>query len=119
MTEKDLMWNKFIEDICYRDMASLSEVQRKAVLCFWYDAEMNSGGHSGYMDCYPDTDTRELAAAILSIGYKEIADNYFKAVAEGKNDNWIETDNAYYNFSPSLCGCFREYVENNKEVIFE
>ena len=118
MTEKDLRWNKFIEETCYRDMVTLSEIQRKAVLCFWYDAEMNSGGHSGYMDCYPDTDTKELTEAILSIGNKEIAENYLRAVTEGENDGWAETDNAYYGFSPSLCDYLQEYVEDNQTVIF-
>lgn len=119
MREENLRWNKFIEEVCYRDIAALSEIQRKAVLCFWYDAEMNSGGYSGYMDCYPDTNSDELEKAILSIGYKEIADNYRKAVEGGTNDDWVETDNAYYDFSPSLCDCLQKYVENNKTVIFD
>lgn len=42
MSEKDLRWNRFIEDICYRDIAELSPIQRKAVLCFWYDAEIKN-----------------------------------------------------------------------------
>ncbi len=118
MTEKILRWNKFIEEVCHRDISTLSEVQRIAVLCFWYDAEMNSGGYSGYMDCYPDTDPAELKAAILTVGYKEIADNYHRAVTEGKNDGWAETDMAYYGFSPTLCECLEEFVEKNEGVIF-
>lgn len=118
MTEKNLRWNKFIKEVCYRDITTLSEVQRVAVLCFWYDAEMNSGGYSGYMDCYPDTDPAELRAVILTVGYKEIADNYDKAVTEGKNDDWNETDMIYYGFSPSLCECLEAFVEKNKDVIF-
>lgn len=119
MTEKNLRWDKFIEEVCYRDITTLSAVQRIAVLCFWYDAEMNSGGYSGYMDCYPDTDPAELKEAILSVGYKEIADNYNRAITEGENDDWVETDMAYYEFSPSLCECLQEYVEKNKNVIFD
>ena len=80
---------------------------------------MNSGGYSGFADCYPDIDTRELAQAFLTVGYKEIADNYLKAAAEGEKDDCLETDNAYYNFSPSLCECLQEYVENNKDSIFK
>lgn len=118
MTEESIRWNKFIEDVCYRDITTLSKVQRIAVLCFWYDAEMNSGGYSGYVDCYPETDSKELEAAILSVGYKKIADNYKRAVAEGEINGWIETDNEYYEFSPSLCECLQEYVEKNKDRIF-
>ena len=118
MFEKDLRWDKFIEEICFREISTLSPVQRKAVLCFWYDAEMNSGGHSGYVDCYPETDPDELEEAILTVAYKEIADNYRKAVTEGENDHWIKTDDAYYEFSPSLSECLEHYVEVNRDVIF-
>lgn len=119
ISEKNLRWDKFIEDICFRDSDTLNETQRKAVLCFWYDAEMNSGGYSGYMDCYPDTDKEELAEAIATIGYKEISDNYIKAVEEGESDSWVETDMAYYKFSPSLSDCLMEYVEKHKDIIFD
>lgn len=119
MNEKDFRWNKFIEEVCYRDLITLSDIQRKAVLCFWYDVEMCNGGYNSYMDCYPDTDVEELTKAILSVSYKEIADNFRKAAMEGKEDDWVETDNAYYEFSPSLCDCLQEYVENNKAVIFD
>ncbi len=118
INEKNLRWDKFIEDVCFRKLDTLTEMQRKAVLCFWYDAEMNSGGYSGYMDCYPNTDAEELAEAIRTIGYKEIADNYLKAVKEGAKYDWEETDMAYYEFSPSLSECLMEYVEKNKDIIF-
>ena len=119
MNEKDLRWNRFIEEVCYRDMSTLTDIQRKAVLCFWYDAEMNSGGYSGYLDCYPGTNSFELKEAIMEVGHKAIADNYQKAIDEGENDDWVETDMAYYNFTPSLCDCLQEFVEKNKDVIFD
>ena len=118
MTEKELRWNRFIEEVCHRDIDTLSELQKNAVLCFWYDAEMNGGGHSGYFDCYPDIVPQELVDAIIAVGYKAIADNYKKALRDGESDGWIETDNAYYDFSPSLCECLQEYVERNKNAIF-
>lgn len=118
MTEKDLRWNKFIEEVCCRDIDTLSELQKNAVLCFWYDAEVNSGGHSGYFDCYPNIVPQELIDAIIAVSYKAIADNYQKARNDGTNDGWAEADSAYYDFSPSLCDCLQEYVERNKDSIF-
>ena len=119
MSEKDLRWNRFIEEICDRELSTLSSVQRKAVLCFWYDAEMNNGGYCGYVDCYPETAPDELEEAILAVAYKEIADNYHKAVTDGEEDDWNETDTAYYDFSPSLTDCLRQYVEANRDVTFD
>ena len=34
-------------------------------------------------------------------------------------EDWEETDNAYYDFEPSLCDCLEEFVWENKNVIFD
>ena len=116
-TERDLRWNRFIEEICVKETSELSDIQKNAVLCFWYDAEVNNGGHCSYFDCYKNIDKYEVMNAILAVGYKEIADNFEKAIIEGEKDDWSETDNVYYQFSPSLCECLQEYVENYKDLI--
>ncbi len=119
MTEKDTLWNRFIEEICDRDAETLSPIQKKAVLCFWYDSEMQNGGHSGYLENYPDTNPDELEDAILTVGNKEMADNYRRAITDGEEDDFEETDNAYYDFEPSLCDCLEEFVWENRNVIFD
>ena len=53
-------------------------------MCFWYDAEMNNGGFSGYSDVYPDTDLKELEDALREIANDDFADNLCKAINEGK-----------------------------------
>lgn len=108
-------WNRFIDDVCERE--TLSPIQKTAVLCFWYDAEMQSGGHSGYFDCYPETIPEELIAAIKTVAYREIADNYQRALNEGENDGYMETDKAYYFFKPSLFDCLKDFVDKNKDEI--
>ena len=80
---------------------------------------MQNGGHSGYRDCYPETTPDELEDAILTVGNKEIADNYRRAITDGEEDDCEETDNAYYDFEPSLCDCLEEFVWENREVIFD
>lgn len=119
MTEKNTLWNRFIEEICDRDAATLSPVQKKAVLCFWYASEMQNGGHSGYLENYPEIDLYELEEAVLTVGNKEMADNYRLAITDGEEDDWEETDNAYYDFEPSLCDCLEEFVWANKDFIFD
>lgn len=119
LSERTERWNLFVEDICYRDMSTLNRIQRNAVLCFWYDAEMNSGGHSGYFDCHPETNPEELYRAIIEISNQEIANNYKKAITDGELDDYLETDDAYYKFEPSLCDFLEEYVEQYKDKIFE
>ena len=76
LSEKDKRWNRFIEDVCFRNLSSLSKIQRKAVICLNYDAEMNNGGFSLYRDCYPDINSTELKEALIEISNEDIANNY-------------------------------------------
>ena len=76
LSEKDKRWNKFIEGVCIRNLSSLSKIQRKAVICLNYDAEMNNGGFSLYRDCYPDINSTELKEALIEISNEDIANNY-------------------------------------------
>ena len=36
LSEKDKRWNRFIDDVCFRNLSSLSKIQRKAVICYTY-----------------------------------------------------------------------------------
>ena len=108
-------WNKFIDEICAKDISSLSETQRKAVLCFQYDAEMNSGGYSSYKDTYPDTDSEELKNALTEVSNHKFADNYWEALMIGEDDGWVTTDSEFFLISPSLADCIEEYIEKNKD----
>ena len=119
MAKKDTLWNRFIEEICDCDTETLSSIQKKAVLCFWYDSEMQNGGYSGYLENYPDTDPDELEDAILTVGNKELAGNYRRAITDGQEDDFEETGNAYYDLEPSLCDCLEEFVWENRNVIFD
>ena len=119
LSERDERWNTFISDVCFRDESTLSDIQRIAVLCFWYDAEMNNGGFSGYSDVYPDTDLKELEDALREIANDDFADNLRKAINEGEDDGWQETNMAFYRFEPSLTALLEEFVEANKDVIFD
>ena len=76
LSEKDKRWNRFIEDVCFRNLSSLSKIQRKAVICYNYDVEMNNGGFSLYRDCYPAINSTELKEALIEISNEDIANNY-------------------------------------------
>jgi len=113
-------WNNFIDEVCYRELNDLNDIQRKAVIAFWYDAEMGSGGHSGYFDCYKDTDEEELYNILKEIGNKEIADNYKRAIKEREEDNLsLEVDLIYYRFNPSFDKYLQEYVRKNINEILK
>ncbi|MBQ7131108.1 MAG: hypothetical protein IJO29_00915 [Oscillospiraceae bacterium] len=117
ISDKDRIWNYFIENICHKDFSTLTNLQKDAVLCFWYDAEMNSGGHSGYFDCYSDTDTEELACALKRIAGEDFADNFLNALKYGDDDDYEKSDDSFYSFTPSLTDRLIEFIIKHKNEI--
>ena len=79
---------------------------------------MNSSGHSGYFDCRPDTDSKELYNALIIVGAPEIANNYRQALLNGKDDDYIQTDEVFANFESAFSNNLMEYVELNRAEIF-
>ena len=118
MSPEAIRWNRFIDEVCYIDKTKLNDTQKNAVLCFWYYAEMNSGGHCGYFDCYPDTVPSELEKALEIVSNTQYAQNYMEAVNHGEEDEYIKTDDIFYSLSPSLDKYLENYIEENKEEIF-
>ena len=117
LSEENLRWNRFIGEICYCEISSLNEIQKTAVLAFWYDAVVGADGHSGYFSCCPNTDPHELENALTTIGGATIAENYRQALSFGKDGDFEEVDNAFYKFSPSLANQLMRFVEENKDSI--
>lgn len=109
-------WNSFIYTITTKELDSLNEVQRKAVLCFLYDSEVNSGGHNSFFENYSEIDSNELYNALKEISSEEIANNYKKTLKNQNNDE--KEDYIFYRFTPSLTDYLQKYVEENKDKIF-
>ena len=109
-------WNSFIYTITTKELDSLNEIQRKAVLCFLYDAEVNSGGHNSFFENYSEIDSNELYNVLKEISSEEVANNYINALKNQNNDE--KEDYIFYKFNPSLTDYLQKYVEKNKDKIF-
>ncbi len=113
------LWNKFIEEICTKDLDKLNEVQKNAALCFYYDREMNIGGHVCYFDQYQKVANKDLVKALDEVSNRKFVTNFEEAVEKGKEDNYEKTDAVYLRQSPCLTEYLEQYVITNKEKIFE
>lgn len=113
------LWNKFIEEICTKDLDKLNEIQKNAALCFYYDREMNIGGHVCYFDQYQKVDSKDLLKALEKVSNRKFVTNLEEAIAHGKEDNYEKTDTVYLRQSPCLTEYLEQYVITNKEKIFE
>lgn len=114
------IWNKFIEDVCPRNLSTLNEVQKNAVLCFLYDCEVNNGGHCAYFSTYPHSKfySEDLFEALKIVANNKIANNFMKALQNGLNDEYEKVDNSYYQFEPALIDYLEKYViKNEKEIL--
>ncbi len=113
------IWEKFIEQICPKKLKDLTEIQKNAVLCFYYDREMNIGGHVCYFDNYSKVKNEDLINALKIVSNKKFVENFEEAIATGKEDNYEKTDAMYQKLSPCLTEYLEEYVLKNKDVILE
>ena len=62
---------------------------------------------------------KELEDALREIANDDFADNLCKAINEGEDDDWEKTDMAFYELEPSLTTLLEEYVEANRDLIFD
>lgn len=119
--DANIIWNKFIE-FSYRAIeynSSLSEIQKTAVLCFWYYSEMCSSGHSGYFDCHSDINPQDLLKAIRAIGATRCEENFKAALQKGNADNYQETDELFYKMESEYLNLLQIYLNENISEFFE
>ncbi|MBE7439075.1 MAG: DUF4375 domain-containing protein [Spirochaetales bacterium] len=60
----DLAWNAFIDLIALEDYESLSQIQKHAHLAFWYESEIQNGGHYQY---FVNQGTQRLPTALEAL----------------------------------------------------
>ena len=104
------IWNKFIEELCNKDLADLTDFQKSVVMIFQYDANVIMNGHSGFFECYPHIETEEIVKSLSAIDAGMYIDNFKEASRRGEWDDHIDTDNAFYSIQPSLGNILMEYV---------
>ena len=112
-------WNRFIQEVCFRDVNELSQIQKNAYLCFWYDAEMGNNGHEGYFEYHPEVKSEELISALEAVAHPALVDNFRRALREGEKDDYVSVDKFYYEMPPPLIDCLTEYVEKHEDEILK
>ena len=61
-------WNAFVDLLAEESYQDLNDVQRVAHLCFWYDSEVQNGGHLQYFENRGITLLDETLSALLLLG---------------------------------------------------
>jgi hypothetical protein len=66
--DPNLVWNTFVELLAMRRYEDLSAEQRPAHLVFWYESEVQNGGHEQYFENCGTEHLDETIAALESLG---------------------------------------------------
>jgi hypothetical protein len=68
-----LRWNAFVDLLAMEQYETLSPLQRKAHLVFWYESEVQNGGHGQFLENRGATPIPETIAALDDLGLPEQA----------------------------------------------
>ncbi len=130
--EPHLVWNAFIELLTENDYADLSSEQQPAFLVFWYESEVQNGGHLQYFE---NRGTKHLDKTIAALGFLgapcqqqvledaaslflsrehspiSTADEYASIALL---DEFGEFDRRFHDCSPSLNQCLERHLQEHQ-----
>jgi hypothetical protein len=133
-----LVWNAFIQLISQSNFRDLDDVQSVALFAFWYDSEVQNGGHLQYFENkFKRFQNREqllittTLKALKILGAKEQSDiltaaseKYLSQVRKHPTnieefcileleDEFGEYDQRYYKCSPDMNSFLENYLQNH------
>jgi len=128
------VWNAFVNLLSMEDFGDLSPEQRPAYLVFWYESEVQNGGHFQYFE---NRGTEHLAATVDALGLLGAAcqqqilreagvlwlshthsriqtvEEFFDEALEGEFESF---DSRFHQCSPSLQQCLEAYLVRHQAL---
>ena len=132
--EPYLVWNAFVDILAMGDEADLSPEQRPAQFVFWYESEVQNGGHFQFFENWG---AKHLAVTIDALGLlgaicqqqilREAGDVWLsrsrprvlsvKEFCDTALDSEFEAyDSQFYSCSPSLQQILEAYLESHQSL---
>jgi len=135
--DPNLEWNSFISFLVDNDYDDLDAYQKRVWLCFWYDSEVQNGGHLQYFENRDIKYVNETINALKEIDATaqsvilETALDKFRSKKRGKirsvfifvkkalEEEYGNEDTDFYKLEPNLIELITIYFNNNKERFIE
>lgn len=135
--EPYLIWNAFIDLISLTDYEELNEIQQVAHLAFWYESEVQNGGHLQYFENRGLTRLNETLTALEKLGahcHRQVlqaaseirrsnpgdrilaVEDYISRALEGE---YNKHDSAYGNCQPGMNEYLEAYLKDNLKEFVE
>lgn len=126
-------WNAFINLIAMEPYEDLNQIQRIAHLCFWYDSEVQNGGHIQYFENQGTDRIDETMNALKSLNASSQAEilkgayvqycsktrkkiiDLFSFIAASREEEYGKFDRQYYECQPRLIDLLEGYFEKYRE----
>ncbi len=123
-----LAWNAFIDLIAVEDYEDLNEVQQIAHLIFWYDSEVNNGGHFQYFVNQSGKRAKETLQALSKMNMTcqhKILEEAYQFILQNPLDEILSVDdfirqaneNNFERFDKRFFECSKESNEFLKECL--
>ena len=131
------LWNLFIDILAMEDKEKLSDIQKTAQRVFWYDSEVQNGGHVQYFantdleDYTPVIDSLEFMGAKSHAAMLEKAvkiyfrdgrknlDTVKKLIEESLKDENRNLDIEYCEIKPDIHFYLKEYLNKYTDEFIE
>lgn len=128
------VWNAFVDVLATEDYHDLSPEQRPAHLVFWYESEVQNGGHLQYFENRGGERLDETIAALKLLGAScqqrvlrdaarlwrsrprpsiQSAENYCERALEGE---FSALDTRFHACKPSLTNVLQEHLRRNQSL---
>lgn len=128
------IWNAYVDLLPMEEFERLTPAQRPAHLVFWYESEVQNGGHFQYFE---NRGTKHIAATVEALGVLgasckqqvlreagerwfsrsrlglETAQEFCDAALEGEFDSF---DSRFHDCSASLQQCLEAYLEQHQAL---
>ena len=133
----DLVWNEFVDLLVMEEYENLTEVQRVAHLAFWYDSEVQNGGHLQYflnrgtdllnetvsalgvLGAWRQTHLLKTAGEAYMSRNRTPPTNAVEFVAEALKREFGAADSAYYGCEPSMTKLLGGYLGQHLDSFVE
>ena len=122
--EPHVVWNAFVNLIATEDYTALSPLQRRAHLVFWYESEVQNGGHGQYFENQGRARLRETVDALRDLGLACQASVLARAVerfsAADPQADWVDVlpegvveqlDQAFHGCLPDVTTALAAHLE--------
>jgi Domain of unknown function (DUF4375) len=118
-SQPHLLWNAFVDLLAVEEYSSLSPLQRQAQLVFWYDSEVQNGGHGQYLENRGTERLDDTVRALEAFGLRcqaELLSRVGAVLSErGHRADWSSVVDE--GFAEALDGAFHECVPSVAEAL--